>query len=183
MTRGLVGAALAGGLVLGCAESDDPMDRDAVAELARTQGDAQGGARTGTWGVRLVEQTCTCPSDITAYFSICQADEALGFIPLTMRVVEGDGVITLVPESGTSPNFDLGGELSGPIDADGTFGAGIVTIGIDVAAELVVTARLEAEMDGTEAFAGDLRVRLRGKAGERTVSCESLHELQADRLF
>ncbi len=179
---GAAALVLASGMIA-CADDEDPMGREAVAELARSRGDAQGGARTGTWATRFVEQSCVCPAELSNTVILCDADTTLGFIPVMLRVVEGDGVVTLTPDASSMFDFDLGGELSGPIDADGTFGAGIVTIGVDVSASLVVTSRLEAEMTGDDTFEGDIRVRMRGDIGDVVVECESAYDVDAERLF
>lgn len=165
-----------------CSHDEDPLGREAIAELARSRGTAQGGARSGLWNLRLVEQECTCPADAGGMLVLCGADETLGFIPVNMRAVEGDGVITLAPDVTSGLNFGLPAELSGPIDADGSFAVGFVTLGLSLNAELDVTSRLDAEMDGTDAFTGEMQTRLHGSFGDASVDCGSRHDVEAERL-
>lgn len=174
------GLALVVAATFGCADEPGPLDRETVAEIARSQGDAQGGARTGTWDGTFVQGACDCPSDLPQ--GVCLDDAFEYGVTVPMRLVEGDGVLLLAPQLGTV-GITVPLEFSGPIDADDTFVVGLVGAGLGFTAELLVIGRLDAVLDDDEHFSGVMDLRMRGEFGERTFDCDSTLDLEARRAF
>ncbi len=177
--RLVFGAVLASGLLCapGCGDEAGPLDRETVAALARTQGDAQGTSHTGNWEVRFEVTSCSCPANTMVCIDPALQDVLAGYA----RLIEGDGL--LVVSASESEMFGLGpfAELSGPIDADGTFSVGSVGAGFGLLVELLTIARLDGSFDGDDAFTGVFAQRIEGTLDETKLDCATELQLDATR--
>lgn len=177
-----LGSAVALALSLGaCAEDDGPLDRSTLTALARQRGDAFGGANTGTWLVTLDRVECTCDEHAVAI--ACLANP-----PTAWRIIEGDGVVTVVLTfadimSGSTVQF------TGPIDADGSFSAALVSSIVALQGDLRLLARIDAVTDlapaegGQATMTGHMRVRMAGGLDALAIDCGSDFDVEAMRLF
>lgn len=175
--RLVFGAVLASGLLCapGCGDEAGPLDRETVAALARTRGDAQGTSHTGNWAVRFEVTSCTCPADTMVCIDPALQEILTGY----PRLIEGDGLLVVSAfDSGLFGATVVPAELSGPIDADGTFSVGSVGAGFGLLVELLTIARLDGSFDGDDAFTGVFAQRIEGTLAEAKLDCTI--ELQYD---
>ncbi|MEZ4450318.1 MAG: hypothetical protein R3B09_12645 [Nannocystaceae bacterium] len=118
MRARLARAALLLPLVVACAEEVDPLDRDQLQDVARTQGDAVGRDFAGSYVVGGTRGECDCPSvdalegTILAGTDLCAA-LGVSAPALVLEVFQEDGLLA----------FDLVGLLAlfGGVNDDGTF--------------------------------------------------------------
>lgn len=156
-----------------CAEEPGPLDREVVAEIARSRGDAQGGERTGSYYASFDVGACDCPADIT--LPLCLSQEFADTFDLELRVVEGDGFLTM-----TMVDSELL-LLSGAIDEDGTATLGSVVIGFGYSTNLVVIGRLDGEFEDDGTLTATVQSSASGEFGGASLSCGSTFDVEAVR--
>lgn len=168
--------ALAMVLLLGpaCAQDPGPLDRETVAEIAKSRGDAQGGARTGTYLATLDIGDCDCPDEIGLV--LCLSQEITD-AQLELRVVEGDGFMTA-----DLTGSELAG-MSGAIDADGTATLGSVYIGYGFSSDLVVIGRFDGGFGDDGTLTGTAQQEAHGEFGGASIACGGAFEVDAFRLY
>lgn len=162
-------AALAGGA---CGDEPplDPLDPQALVDIARAGGDGEGEALSGRYAVFSVSTACDCPA--RDGLDLC-APEFVVFAGLSgpILVTQTGGYLTWVPEGGGA----LG--MSGAVARDGAFElAALYDIGTLVH-EGGVYARFAGEFDGERRVRGDLDLRVVGSFEEAPLDCRLSFEV------
>lgn len=174
-------ASLLASLLAACDTSTtDPLDVDLLAELAKSVGDASGGARTGTWTITAEERECSCDDELGT--ALCIPSQLAG-IALAIDVVEGGGFL-LMRGPLTGPTSGISYEPSGAVNADGTFDLGYVEVALSLAAEVITVARMDGEFAADDlSFTATLRARASGTLGEIDWSCQTVLDVEGERGF
>jgi hypothetical protein len=154
------------------ATSDDPLDRDRVAEISVAQGSATGSARSGEFGFSLTRESCDCPTveldgqpvDLCAFASVDA---------LSATLVEASGVLVIT----TDVPF-----VAGAIEADGSF----EVAAIEDLATLLGPVEALRRMDGqftasNEQAEGWVGQRLLGQVVDAPIDCRWIGSFIATR--
>jgi hypothetical protein len=164
----IVAAALAAVAVLGaCEDSPSDLDPEAVRELARTPGDAEGYLRSGFIQVEVNEIDCPC-SDDPAFqtLSLCAVADVAGSgaVPPEIRSVQTGGYLVMRVDSFV---------LSGGIDANGDFEVGQVINLTSVVTDGHIITRAEGGFVENEDGDFELDARIRHRvSGNLFLSAE-----------
>lgn len=156
----LAGAALAGA----CADDPGPLAISTVADVARTPGDAEGYARSGTYDAQLTGGDCDCPA-VTIPSPVATGPCLLQFALLdtiSFGAVQSDGLLVF-----ELPPF----ELVGGLDIDGTFALGSVDELSNVVGSGHHIARIDGEFDPSGDFSAELVHRYDAKIGDQSLKC------------
>jgi hypothetical protein len=176
---------LAGGVLvlLGCEEPLGPLSPQTVDAITKTQGDAQGFDRSGSYSVEVDLVECPCEeamavgrpagsgmvAGLTA-FSLCEALRHNPTSIFRLDVLATDGVVTFVAQEAAA-----GAELIGPLYEGGAFSAGAVTSITSFAAEGRLVTRLDGDFDRADPgheFEATLVNRI---AGRTTLDTQAIH--------
>jgi hypothetical protein len=181
MRRAASRALLAGGLALplACdAASDDPLDRETVAAIAKSIGDGRSTARSGNWSVTATVGECEC--DVLFATRVCVPMQ-LADIPVAVDLVEGGGFLVMRgPLIGPTSGIDY--EATGAIAADGAFELGYVEVVLSLTAELLTVARVDGEFAADDAaFSATMQIRASGRLGDIDDACETELALEGER--
>ncbi|MBL9100478.1 MAG: hypothetical protein JNL82_05960 [Myxococcales bacterium] len=164
------------GLACGSAAPEDPLDPDAVDEVAKGEGDAEGDARSGAY--RLTAEgprTCDCPE--IEGFDLCAADlTALGD-QAVVELTQADGYLLLAPRS--APDLL---SLAGSLDRDGAFDLGGIYDLASVLGDGDLYTRMTGEFTGADRFAAVLRSRISGTIQGQSVDCRTEVDLTGERI-
>lgn len=162
------------------ATSTDPLDRQLVAELARSRGDATGSKRTDDWTMLVEQQECGCLDEIARF--ICIPEQLTG-IAVVIDVVEGGGFM-LMRGPLIGPAAGVSYETSGAIEEDGSFDLGFVEIELALATKIMTVARMQGEFaDDDNSFTATLQARVSGNFGDLNGSCSTTIDIVGERGF
>ena len=148
-------ALAAGVLLLGaCEEPLGPLSPQTVDAITKTQGDAQGFDRSGSYAVEVDLLECPCEEAAAVgrpvgapmvegltTFSLCEALRHNPTSTFRLDVLATDGVVTFVAQEAAWA------ELIGPLYEGGAFSAGAVTSITSFAAEGRLVTRLDGDFD------------------------------------
>lgn len=161
--------------VAGCGSSpssDDPLDRDRIAELSLAQGSATGSERSGEFSFTLTTQSCDCP---TVEFD-GQSVDLCGFAQvdvLSATLVEGSGVLVITSDAPF---------LTGAIEADGSFELAATEDLSSLLGPVEALRRMDGQFaasnDEAEGWAGQ---RLLGQVVDDPIDCRWLGRFVATR--
>lgn len=158
------------------AACDDPepdaLDPAVVDAVAKSEGDADGDARSGFYALTTTEsRTCDCPE--LQGFDLCSVNFAQIGGGSASEFVQYDGYLLFSPDSETP--------MSGRVDDDGSFDLG----GLGDLDTLFTAGEMVTRLTGE--FSGDtltavLRTRFDGTILEEPVHCRTEVELAGTRL-
>lgn len=173
---------LAAGLlaVAGCKDDElDPLSKEAIDDVADDQGSGEGTDWTGTYQTEFELIDCDCPAleleenGMPVSFEIC---DAVDFSPedgeTPAEVVQTNGQMTMT--------LDDVGQMSGPVDADGSF---TVASRINLDSLLFdneFLGRIDGEFsktDGTRGFEAVYAQRLVASLPGQEVDCRATFDL------
>lgn len=162
-------------LLAACGSDPDPLDPDAIDDVARDEGDAEGDAYTGAYLVKATgTRTCDCPEvqgiDLCAFDLTALGDDT------TVDVTQFDGYLLLAPAG-----FSDSRAMTGPLDASGEFDlGGLFDLGT-VLGEGNLLSRMTGSFTGPDRFTATLRTRIDGSFGDDAVDCRTEIDLTGER--
>jgi hypothetical protein len=154
----------------------DPLDPDEVDEVAKSGGDAEGDARSGSYRLQAGSvAACDCPE--VQGVDLCAASlTGLGDDSVVL-VTQSDGYLLLAPE--VAPGSLA---LGGSIDADGGFDlAGVYDLA-SVFGEGSLTTRMTGAFENTDRFAAVLHTRVDGTVLGDAIDCRTELDLTGERI-
>jgi hypothetical protein len=167
---------LALGIMLGaCASAPDPLDPDAIDDIAKDEGDAEGDARSGTYLLKATgTRACDCPQvqgiDLCAFDLVALRDGS------RVDIAQYDGYLLLTPTGAPA-----GLALTGPLDGGGDFDlGGLYDLGTALGEGSLLT-RMIGAFTGPDRFTATLRTRIDGSFGDDSVDCRTEIDLTGER--
>jgi hypothetical protein len=179
-------AALGLFALLGCGahHRPDPLDPVVLDELAGQRGDAVGTDWSGDYACTLELVSCGCPvleieeNGMPIDYDPCTlVDVDMGGGEVLVPLLQTDGIVVL-----TLPDL---GQLTGPIDADGSFSAAARLVLDSVLLEHELLTRADGELyedRGDAALSGRLRQRFLATVGEQRVDCVAELDVEGIRV-
>lgn len=163
-------------LACGAPEPTDPLDPDAVDEVAKGEGDAEGVDRSGTYRLRAAAMSaCDCPE--IEGFDLCAADITQLRDDAVVGLTQADGYLVLAPQA--APDILA---LAGSLDADGTFDLGGIYDLASVFGDGDLYTRMTGEFTDADHFTAVLRSRIDGTINDQAIDCRTEVDLTGERI-
>lgn len=170
-TRRLLALVLLGA----CGAEPDPLDPEVIDDVAKSGGDAEGDARSGTYRIAATT-TRACDCQEVQGIDLCDASLTQLGDGSSVVLTQTDGYLLLEPANAPVPLA-----LTGSLDAAGAFDLGGLYDLSSVLGEGDLVTRLTGEFSGDDRFTALLRTRVSGTLDGESVDCRTEVDVTGER--